>query len=44
MHVARSIDADTTVRVLEGLVAERGAPALRCDTSNIWRGGRICRR
>ena len=32
MHVARSIDADTTVRVLEGLVAERGAPALlRCD-------------
>ena len=32
MHVARSIDADTTVRVLERLVAERGAPALlRCD-------------
>jgi len=32
MHVARSIDADTTVWVLERLVAERGAPALlRCD-------------
>ena len=32
MHVARSIDADTTVSVLEGLVAERGAPTfLRCD-------------
>jgi len=32
MHVARSIDADRTVRVLERLVAERGAPAiLRCD-------------
>ena len=32
MHVARSIDADTTVAVLERLVAERGAPTfLRCD-------------
>ncbi len=33
MHVARSIDADATVQVLERLVAERGvAPAfLRCD-------------
>jgi len=32
MHVARSIDADTTVGVLERLVAERGAPELlRCD-------------
>jgi putative transposase len=32
MLVARSIDADTTVAVLERLVAERGAPAfLRCD-------------
>ena len=33
MHVARSIDADTTVEVLERLVAERGvAPEfLRCD-------------
>ena len=26
MHVARSIDADTVVALLEGLVAERGAP------------------
>jgi putative transposase len=26
MHVARSIDADTTVKVLERLVAERGGP------------------
>jgi putative transposase len=32
MLVARSIDADTTVEVLERLVAERGAPTfLRCD-------------
>jgi putative transposase len=32
MHVARSIDGDTTVAVLERLVAERGAPAhIRCD-------------
>lgn len=32
MHVARSIDADTTVEVLERLVSERGAPTfLRCD-------------
>jgi putative transposase len=32
MHVAHSIDADTTVRVLEGLVAERGSPThIRCD-------------
>ena len=30
--VARSIDADTVVRTLEGLVLERGAPELlRCD-------------
>lgn len=32
MHVARSIDADTVVALLEGLVAERGAPEhLRMD-------------
>jgi putative transposase len=32
MLVARSIDADTVVRTLEGLVSERGAPELlRCD-------------
>ncbi len=32
MHVARSIDADTTVAVLERLVAVRGAPTfLRCE-------------
>ena len=32
MLVARSIDAGTTVEVLERLVAERGAPEhLRCD-------------
>jgi putative transposase len=32
MHVARSIDADTVVGLLEGLVAERGAPEhLRMD-------------
>jgi putative transposase len=31
-HVARSIDADMTVSVLERLVAERGAPeCVRCD-------------
>jgi putative transposase len=36
MHVARSIDADTTVTVLERLVAERGiAPEfLRCDNGS----------
>jgi putative transposase len=32
MHVARSIDAPSTVSVLEGLLAERGSPAhIRCD-------------
>jgi putative transposase len=32
MHVARSIDADQTVAVLERLARERGAPAhVRCD-------------
>ena len=32
MHVARRIDADQTVAVLEQLAAERGAPAhIRCD-------------
>ena len=32
MHVARSIDSDQTVRVLEQLAAQRGTPAhVRCD-------------
>ena len=32
MHVARSINSDQTVAVLEGLAARRGAPAnIRCD-------------
>ena len=42
--VDRRIDADATVKVLDGLVAERrpGPRCIRCDIHSEWRADRAC--
>jgi putative transposase len=44
IEVNRRIDADTTVKVLDRLVVERGRPPLfiRCDIHSEWRADGAC--